>query len=129
MKYLYPDQIVYLHQRIIQETGGTQGLRDKRLLESAVFRPQATFGGTDLYADVYSKAAVLGHSIIQNHPFLDGNKRVGFEAMRLLLRLNGLDIRAGLDVNYDFVIEIAKGKLNEQQIAAWLKVHTKPYSR
>ena len=127
MRYLYPNQIVYLHQRIIQETGGTQGLRDRKLLESAVFRPQATFGGTDLYADIYTKAAVLGYSIIQNHPFLDGNKRVGFEAMRLMLRLNGLDVRADLNVKYDFVIEIAKGNLNEQQIIAWLKTHTKPY--
>lgn len=126
MKYLYPDQIVYLHQRIIQETGGTQGLRDRKLLESAVFRPQATFGGADLYPDIYSKAAALGHSIIQNHPFLDGNKRVGFEAMRLMLRLNGLDIRTSLDVKYNFVIEIAKGNLNEQRIVAWLKTHVKP---
>ncbi|MBI3319668.1 MAG: type II toxin-antitoxin system death-on-curing family toxin [Candidatus Omnitrophica bacterium] len=129
MKYLYPKQVLYLYQRIIQDSGGTIGLRDEGLLESAVYRPQASFGGQDLYADLFSKAAVLGHSIISNHPFVDGNKRVGFEAMRLMLRLNGYDLRASLDAKYDFVIEIAKGKLSEQAIADWLKQHTRPFRK
>lgn len=86
MRYLYPKQILYLHQEIMERSEGSAGVRDQGLLESAVYRPQAAFGGEDLYPDLFSKAAVLGHSIIKNHPFVDGNKRTGFEAMRLLLR-------------------------------------------
>lgn len=127
MKYLFPKQIVFLHERISEAIGGSHGLRDEGILTSAVYRPQATFGGEDLYPDVFSKAAALGHSLIQNHPFVDGNKRVGFEAMRLFLRLNGWDVRASIDKKFDFVMHIAKGKLTEQAIADWLKEHNKKY--
>ena len=129
MKYLHPKQALYLYQQIIQQSGGTIGLRDEGLLESAVYRPQASFGGQDLYPDLFSKAAALGHSIISNHPFVDGNKRIGFEAIRLMLRLNGYDIHASLEVKFDFVIEIAKGKLAEPAIAGWLKRHSRPYRK
>lgn len=129
MKYLYPKQILYLYQQIIAQTGGAVGLRDEGLLESAVYRPQASFGGHDLYPDVFSKAAALGHSIIRNHPFVDGNKRVGFEAMRLMLRLNGHDLRASVARKFEFVIEIAKGALTEQGIADWLREHSQPYKK
>ena len=125
MNYLYPKQVLYLYQRIIQQSGGTIGLRDEGLLESAVYRPQASFGGQDLYPDLFSKAAALGHSIISNHPFVDGNKRVGFEAMRLMLQLNGHDLHASLDAKFEFVTDIAKGKLSEQAIADWLKRHSR----
>ena len=129
MKYLYPKQLLYLYQRIIEQTGGTIGLRDQGLLESAAYRPQATFGGQDLYPDLFSKAAALGHSLISNHPFVDGNKRVGFEAMRITLRLNDYDLHASLEDKFDFVMEIAKGKLTEQAIANWLKRHSRPYRK
>ena len=129
MKYLYPKQLLYLYQQIIQQSGGTVGLRDEGLLESAVYRPRASFGGQDLYPELFSKAATLGHSIISNHPFVDGNKRVGFEAMRLMLRLNGYDMRAPLEASFDFVMDIAKGKLNERAIADWLKQHSRSRKR
>lgn len=125
MKYLYPQQILFLYRRVCQEVGGTVGIRDIGLLESAVYRPQATFGGQDLYADLFSKTAVLGHSLIANHPFVDGNKRIGYAAMRLMLRLNGYDLAASADVRVAFVIEIAAGKLTEQRIADWLKAHSR----
>ena len=126
MKYLYPKQVLYLYQQIIQYSGGTVGLRDEGLLESAVYRPQASFGGQDLYPDLFSKVAALGYSLISNHPFVDGNKRVGFEAMRLMLRLNGYDLHASTGTKFDFVIEIAKGKLTEQAIADWLQRRSRP---
>lgn len=129
MKYLYPKQVLYLYQQIIEQTGGALGLRDQGLLESAVYRPQASFGGQDLYPDVFSKAAALGHSIIRNHPFVDGNKRVGFEVMRLMLRLNGQDLQASADRTYDVVMEIARGALTEQGIADWLKHHSRPHKK
>jgi death-on-curing protein len=121
VRYLYPKQILYLHQEIMERSEGSAGVRDEGLLESAVYRPQASFGGEDLYPDLFSKAAVLGHSIIKNHPFVDGNKRTGFEAMRLMLRLNGYDIQASLNSKFAFVMAIAEGKLKEQAIADWLK--------
>ncbi|MBI3319882.1 MAG: type II toxin-antitoxin system death-on-curing family toxin [Candidatus Omnitrophica bacterium] len=129
MKYLYPKQILYLYQQLIQRTGGTVGLRDQGLLEAAVYRPRASFGGHDLYPDLLSKVAALGHSLISNHPFVDGNKRVGFEAMRLMLRLNGYDLRVSADAAFDKVLKIANGTLTEQEIADWLKPHTKPYKK
>ena len=127
MKYLYPKQVLYLYQRVIQQSGGTVGLRDEGLLESAVYRPQASFGGQDLYPDLFSKTAALGHSIISNHPFVDGNKRVGVEAMQLMLQVNGYDLHASTEAKFEFVMEITKGKLTEQAIADWLKRHSQPY--
>jgi len=129
VNYLYPKQVLYLYRQIIQQSGGTIGLRDEGLLESAVYRPQASFGGQDLYPDLLSKVAALGHSIILNHPFVDGNKRVGFEAMRLMLRLNGYDLHASFEAKFDFVMEIAKGKLTEQGIADRLNRHRRPYKK
>lgn len=129
MNYLYPKRVLYLYQQIIQRSGGALGVRDHGLLESAVYRPQASFGGQDLYPDLFSKAAALGHSIILNHPFVDGNKRVGFEAMSLMLRLNGYDVHVSPETAFDFVMEIAKGKLTEQGIADWLKRHSQPYKK
>lgn len=126
MKQLHLNQIIYLHKQIIAMSGGSHGLRDKGILESAVYRPQATFGGQDLYPELFLKVAVLGHSIISNHAFLDGNKRIGYEAMRLTLRLNGYDIQADGDQKFDFVMDIAQSKLNEQDIAEWLKKHCQP---
>ena len=127
MKYLYPKQVVYLHDRIIQQSGGRSGLLDHNLLESAIYRPQTTFGGSDLYPDLFSKVAALGHSLIQNHPFVDGNKRTGFESMRLMLRLNCLDVRSSMKGKYSFVLRIATRKVTEQQIADWLRQRCRPY--
>jgi death-on-curing protein len=127
VKYLYPNQILYLHDRILQQSGGLAGLLDENLLESAVYRPQVTFGGKELYADLFSKVAALGHSLIQNHPFADGNKRTGFAAMRLMLRLNGFDLQGSEKVKFEFVINIAKGKYTDQEIADWVQKRSKRY--
>ena len=124
MIYLKINEILAIYEEVIRETGGSKGIRDIRLLESGVARPQATFGGEDLYPDVFSKAAALGHSIIQNHPFVDGNKRVGYMSMRIFLNINGYDIKASFAEKYKFVMEIAEKILNEESIAGWLKKHS-----
>ena len=129
MNYLYPKQVIYLYEQIIRVSGGSLGLRDEGMLESAVYRPQASFGGQDLYPDLFTKAAAMGHSIIGNHPFVDGNKRVGFEALRLMLRLNGYDVRTSEEIKYEFVVKIAEGRLTEQAIADWLKQHSRPHKK
>lgn len=125
MNHLFPHQILYLHKRVLEVSGGSHGLRDMGMLESAVYRPQASFGGTDLYPDVFAKAAALGHSLIKNHPFVDGNKRTGFEAMRLFLRINGRDLKASEKEKFDFVLKIASDpETDEHRIAEWLRSHT-----
>ena len=129
MKYLYPGQVLYLHDGIVQQSGGVAGLRDRNVLESAVYRPQATFGSHDLYPDLFSKAGALGHSLILNHPFVDGNKRTGLEAMRLLLRLNGYDLKASGRAKFSFVMKVARKQLTEQEMSDWLKERCRPYSR
>ncbi len=121
MKYLHYRQTLFIYRRIMHFSGGTAGLRDEGLLRSALARPRMTFGGQDLYPTLFEKVAVLGHSLINNHPFIDGNKRLAFEAMDITLRLNGYRITASLNKKYKFVLDISKGKLNEDGITKWLK--------
>lgn len=124
MNYLSVDQTLIIHNEVIEKIGGSKGIRDMGLLESAVARPQATFEGKDLYPDIFSKAAALGHSLICNHPFIDGNKRTGYMAMRIFLNINGYEIEASLEERYKFVLEIANKTKKEKAIAEWLKEHT-----
>lgn len=126
MKFIHPDQVVYIHDQVVVASGGAAGLRDRDLLESAVFRMQAGFGGSDLYPDVFTKAAVLCHSLIHNHPFVDANKRCAYESARIFLQLNGYDISASVDNAFDFIVSIAENKQTVDQIAGWLEEHTKP---
>jgi death-on-curing protein len=90
MRYLSFEEVVSLHSLLIVQSGGSTGLRDRGALESAIAQPEASFGGESLYPTIASKAAALGHSLIQNHPFVDGNKRVGHAAMEVFLLLNGM---------------------------------------
>lgn len=125
MNYLNITQVLAIHNEVIEQTGGAKGVRDIRLLDSAVARAQATFGGKDLYPDIFSKATALGHSLIRNHPFIDGNKRTGYMAMRLFLNLNGYDIKASLEARYKFVMEITEKTKDEESIVKWLKEHSR----
>ena len=84
------EEALFVHARLIEHSGGSLGLRDRGALESALAQPQASFGGQLLYPDVVDRAAALGHALISNHPFIDGNKRVGHAAMALYLRLHNL---------------------------------------
>lgn len=124
MNYLNINQVLVIHNEVIEQIGGTKGIRDLGLVESAVARPQATFGGKDLYPDIFSKTASLGHSLIRNHPFVDGNKRTGYMSMLLFLNINGYDIKVAQEKSYKFVIEIAEKKKDEGSIAEWLKKHS-----
>ena len=97
MRYLTVDEVLALHSRLIATSGGSLGLRDPNALDSAVAQPQMTFSGIDLYESIARKAAALGHSLISNHPFVDGNKRVGHAAMEVMLLLNGYEIVGSVD--------------------------------
>jgi death on curing protein len=97
MRYLTVEELLVLHSRLIGTSGGSLGVRDANALDSAVAQPLMTFGGIDLYETIARKAAALGHSLISNHPFVDGNKRVGHAAMEVMLLLNGYEIVATVD--------------------------------
>jgi len=123
MIYLTAEQILYLHARLITETGGSHGVRELNLLLSAAGRPQASFGNQDLYPDNYEKAAALMDSLVRNHPFLDGNKRTGIAATGLFLMRNGYRLIATNQELVRFTLSVARSECPFDQIAAWFKNH------
>lgn len=90
-------EVLALHHLVVEQSGGSAGLRDRGILESAVAQPGMTFGGVDLYSALVEKAAALGFSLIKNHPFVDGNKRIGHAAMETHLVLNGHELDTSVD--------------------------------
>ncbi|MCK4463020.1 MAG: type II toxin-antitoxin system death-on-curing family toxin [Candidatus Omnitrophica bacterium] len=125
VKYLSLEQVLTAHTALIKRYGGSQGIRDRGLLESAVFRPQASAFGQEAYPDLFEKCAVLGYSIIQNHPFVDGNKRTGFAAMHLMLLINSYDLTSSSEEEVAMAEDIACRKIHEPEVAIWLKEHSK----
>lgn len=123
MRYLSLPEVFDLHERIIATSGGTKGIRDLRLLESAVNQPRSTFNQSDLYPDVASKAAALCYSIIMNHAFIDGNKRLGHAVMETFLILNGFEIDANVDEQERIILDVAAGKLRREDFTSWLSKH------
>lgn len=125
MNYLTSVQVLFLHSRLIAETGGGSGVRDLGLLEAAVARPQATFAGAELYPTLCAKAAALMYSLISNHPFVDGNKRVGIAAAALFLQRNGRQLVASNQEVERFTLRVAQGQLSVDEIAAWLEANSR----
>jgi death-on-curing protein len=107
VRYLTIAEIVDLHSRIIARSGGANGLRDRPALESSVAQPLQSFGHEELYPSVEHKAAALGYFIISNHPFVDGNKRIGHAAMEVLLVLNGRELSASVDEQERMILSVA----------------------
>jgi death-on-curing protein len=126
MRYLTLGEIVFLHRSILEASGGLAGLRDLGALESAVAQPRASFGGEDLHVSVIEKAAALCFSIVRNHPFLDGNKRVGHAAMETFLVLNGLEIEAAVNDQERVILDVAAGRVDRATFAEWLSDHVRP---
>jgi death-on-curing protein len=125
VKRISTDQIIEIHSRLTGQTGGVEGIRDMNLLDSAVMSPFQTFGGTDLYPDLHTKVAQMGYQLINNHPFLDGNKRIGIHIMFLFLLINGNVIAATDKEKIDLGLGIAQGHLKPGDICHWLDAHTK----
>src|SRR3989344_7898178 len=123
----YPtlDEVVAIHFRVTEKTGGSQGVKDWDLLSSALGRPQATFGGEDLYPDIFLKAAALVQLLSSNHPFVDGNKRTALATLEYFLHLNGLRIEATQREKVDFALWAENQKPTLDQIATWIKKHIK----
>jgi death-on-curing protein len=126
MRYLTLGEVVELHRRLLQASGGAPGIRDLGTLHSAVAQPKATFGGTDLYPTVAEKAAALCLSLVQNHPFVDGNKRVGHAAMETFLVLNGAEIDAAVDDHERLMLDLAAGRVDRMHLTDWLRHHLRP---
>jgi death-on-curing protein len=124
IRYLTLMEVLQLHRRILEQSGGASGIRDLGLLESALAQPRMTFGGEDLYPTLLEKAATLGFSIILNHPFIDGNKRTGHAATETFLVLNGMAINASVDEQERMVLAIASGNLEREVFVKWLQQNT-----
>ena len=116
-------EILETYQRIMQQTGGLVAIRDFGALESALAQPYMTFGGNELYPSLAEKAAALGFSLIQNHPFADGNKRTGHAAMAMFLKINGYKIIAIIDEQTEIILSVASGRLNREGFTEWLLKH------
>ena len=110
MKILSVNQIIRLHKALIEAFGGTDGLRDERMLQSALAAPFQTFDGESIYPSLQAKAAQLGFGLVCNHPFLDGNKRIGAHAMLVFLSVNGVELRYEQQELVSIILEIAAGR-------------------
>lgn len=118
-------EVLEIHAILIERFGGSDGIRDKELLDSALNRPYQTFDGNELYPTPIDKAAAILESIVKNHPFVDGNKRTGYVLARLLMMSKQLDIQAEQGQKYQLVIAISKGELSFDQIKEWLEKNSR----
>src|SRR2546430_9719003 len=115
MRYLSLGEVVDLHRHLLEATGGAPGIRDLGALDSAIAQPKTTFGGVDLYPTLVEKAAALCFSLVRNHPFIDGNKRVGHAAMETFLVLNGQELVAPIDEQERLMLDLAAGQIDRDQ--------------
>lgn len=128
MRFLTLGEVVALHRAILESSGGATGIRDLGALESALAQPRASFDGADLHPSLSAKAAALGSSLVLNHAFVDGNKRVAHAAMEVFLSLNGYEVVASLDEQERLMLDLAAGSVTREQLAEWLEKHLQPVS-
>jgi len=121
LKYLTPQQVLAIHYKMVERFGGSHGIRDIGLLESAVARPQASFDGEDLYITIFDKAAALLQSLLKNHPFVDGNKRTALTSSGMFLRINGYKLINAHKDEVEFAVKVDNHNLTLEEIANWLK--------
>ena len=123
MRHLNLAEVLEIHRLILDQSGGKAGIRDWGALESALAQPLMTFGGQELYPTLAEKAAALCFSLVGNHPFFDGNKRVGHAALETLLFLNGHEIKAAVDEQERIILDLAEGLVERDQWVDWVKHH------
>jgi death-on-curing protein len=124
--YLTVQQVLFVHARLIDTTGGEHGLRDLGLLESAVARPQATFDGKDLYPDIFQKTAALMESLAQNHPFVDGNKRTAITSAAMFLLQNGRSLQTTHEELERFTFQVVNERPSLTATADWFRANSRP---
>ena len=123
MRKLSKEQILLLHTQLIEEFGGSDGVRDFNLLNSALENPFQSFAGEELYPTIQAKAARLGYGLIKNHTMLDGNKRIGAHAMLVFLALNGIEMKYTQKELYETVLSVAAGSLEYEDLLQWVLDH------
>ena len=127
--YVSLEQVLELHGHLMRRFGASARLRDRGALEAAVARPQMTFEGEDLYQDTEAKAAAVMHSLVLNHPFVDGNKRAGAATAELFLNLNGVDLTAEDEELVDITLAVARGEVSAEALAIWLRQRSRYQER
>lgn len=120
---LSKSQILLIHDQLISETGGSSGLRDEGMLDSALNAPFQTFGGEDVYPSLQQKAARLCFGLVKNHPFVDGNKRIGAHTMLVFLALNGIELQHTQSELSDVILQLAAGKIEATDLLRWILAH------
>ena len=123
MKKLSKEQILMLHTQLIQQTGGSDGVRDYNLLDSALETPFQSFGGDELFPTIQAKAARLGYGLIKNHCMIDGNKRIGTHAMLVFLALNGIELMYTQKELYETILDVAAGNIEYEDLLQWVLDH------
>lgn len=129
MRLLTLEQVLILHRRLIAQSGGADGIRDMGCLESAIAQPFMSCGGIDLYLSLLEKVAALGFSLINNHPFIDGNKRIGHAAIEVTLLMNGYEIESPVDSQEAVILAVAAGQMGRESFLDWLTNRVKPKSK
>lgn len=123
MRVLTKAQIIRLHKDLIAESGGSYEIRDDGLLDSAINAPFQSFSGAELYPTILEKASRLGFGLIKNHPFVDGNKRIGTHVMIVFLALNHIELVYEDKELIDLILDIASGSKSEKHLLNWLQNH------
>ena len=123
MIWITADDVIQIHSRVIQRSGGMDGLRDRAGLEAAISAPMQSFGGQDLYPTTVEKIARLGYGLASNHAFVDGNKRIGAMMTQLSLKWNGFQMSLRSGELADMFIAIADGSAKESDLLAWIQTH------
>jgi len=127
-RFLSLAEVLDLYGRVLVAGGGSSAIRDLGALESALAQPRATFDDVELYPTLVEKAAALGFSLIRNHPFVDGNKRIGHAALEVFLVLNGQQLAASVDDAERVILGVAAGTIGRDEFAAWIRQHLAPYT-
>jgi len=125
MRYIGLAEVLSLHQQILANTGGAEGVRDLGALESALSQPKLSAGGMEAYPTLIEKAAALCFSLSGNHPFVDGNKRVAHAAMEVFLLLNGWELVATVDDQEALMLRLASGEVERDELLTWLQEKAK----
>ncbi len=125
INYLNVPQVLAIHDQAVRRFGGSFGVRDIGLVESAIARPRATYDGNDLYRDIFDKTAALLQSLLKNHPFVDGNKRTALSSAGIFLKMNGYSLQNKHEEEVKFAIKVDNEHLSLEEISSWLKRNSK----
>jgi death on curing protein len=124
MRLLTVSDVIRIHAVLIATSGGSEGIRDQNMLASAVAQPSMTFDGKNLYPTLIEKASAIGFALVANHPFVDGNKRVGHASIEAILMFNNFELQADVDDAERIILSVASGDLDRNGLTAWVREHT-----